>query len=220
MKALPNGIKYGLCSYTDRRKSLVSLPKGYVQSALADADYQTLSAEFGINVALIKTVIGVESAGSGFLLNEAAPARPKILFEARWFYDLTPQPVSKTRPDLSSPTWNRSLYKGGSAEWDRLMDAIGFDEVAALKSASWGMGQVMGFNFGVAGCASVQQFVTENFAGEYWQARHMLNFIKSNGLMDKLRRADWAGFARGYNGEGYRQNQYDRKLADAYRRFS
>jgi hypothetical protein len=222
MKPVASGIEYSYpcIAYSDGRKSVCKIPSGYSQLALSEADYQDLSSEFGLEVALIKTVMDVESSGSGFLLNEPAPARPKILFEAQWFYKLTPKPVSKTRPDLSSPTWNRALYKGGSAEWSRLLDAMDFDEVQAVKSASFGLGQVMGFNYPAAGCSSLQQFIQENFAGEYWQARHMLNFIKNNNLLDELQRKDWAGFACGYNGPGYKANQYDIKLAQAYQRHS
>ena len=36
---------------------------------------------------------------------------------------------------------------------------------------------------------------------------------------DELRRHDWAGFARGYNGRNYKINQYDVKIAAAYKRF-
>jgi len=220
MQAVPSGIEYSFppITYADGRKSIVKIPSGHVQSALSDKDYQDLSSEFGLDIAMIKAVVEVESAGSGFLLKEPAPARPKILFEAHWFYQLTPKPVSQTRPDLSSKTWNKSLYKGGSAEWQRLLDAMGFDEIQALKSASYGLGQVMGFNYTVAGCDSIQQFVEENFAGEYWQARHMMNFIVHNGLKDELKHQDWAGFAKGYNGPGYALNHYDTKLANAYHR--
>jgi N-acetylmuramidase len=220
MKSVPSGIEYvyPAISYPDGRKSIVKIPQGYIQPALSDSDYQDLSSEFDLKVAMLKAVIEVESAGSGFQLNEPVPARPKILFEAHWFYKLTPKPVSKTRPDLSSPRWNRSLYKGGSAEWGRLLDAMEFDEIQALKSASYGLGQIMGFNYPVAGCNSIQQFIQENFAGEYWQARHMMNFIVNKGLRDELKRQNWAGFAQGYNGAGYRQNSYDTKLANAYHR--
>ena len=41
-------------------------------------------------------------------------------------------------------------------------------------------------------------------------------FLKANGLISKLQRHDWAGFARGYNGSAYAKNQYDTKLAVAY----
>jgi hypothetical protein len=220
MRSVPSGIEYiySPVSYSDGRKSIVNIPTGYVQPALSDQDYKDLSSEFDLEIAMIRAVMEVESAGSGFLLNEPAPARPKILFEAHWFYELTPKPVSRTRPDLSTPTWNKRLYKGGSAEWGRLLDAMEFDEIQALKSASYGLGQVMGFNYTVAGCSSIQQFIQENFAGEYWQARHMMNFIVNKGLRNKLKRQDWAGFALGYNGEDYLANSYDTKLADAYHR--
>ena len=219
MKPVPSGVSYEFpTKYQDGRKSICKIPQGYVQEALSEKDFQDLSREFGLEIAIIKAVMEVEAAGSGFLIKEPAPARPKILFEAHWFYQLTPKPVSKTRPDLSSPRWNRSLYKGGSAEWNRLLDAMEFDEVQALKSASYGIGQVMGFNYTVAGCNSIQQFIEENFAGEYWQARHMMNFIVNNNLLDELKRLNWAGFAHRYNGSGYRHNHYDTKLARAYHR--
>ncbi len=222
MKPVPSGINYTYppIQYQDGRKSICTIPEGYIQAALSDGDLQDLSNEFGLDVAVIKAVMAVEAGGSGFLLNEPSPARPKILFEAHIFYKETPKPVSRDRPDLSSRSWNRNLYQGGSAEWQRLLDAMTFDEVPALRSASYGLGQVMGFNHTSAGCSSIQQFIQENFAGEYWQARHMMNFIVNKNLLDALRRKDWAVFAQRYNGEGYRQNQYDTKLANAYQRAS
>ena len=221
MKLIPNGIEYVYppAAYSDGRKSVCKIPSGYVQPALSKSDYQDLSHEFGLELALVKAVMDVESAGSGFLLKETAPARPKLLFEAQWFYALTPKPVSKSRPDLSSPTWDQSLYIGGSAEWDkRLFDAMEFDEIQALKSASFGLGQVMGFNYPAAGCNSIQQFIEENFAGEYWQARHMMNFIVHEKLLNHLKKHSWDKFALGYNGSGYRKNGYDIKLEEAYKK--
>jgi hypothetical protein len=188
------------------------------QRAIADADIAELSEAWEVDPCHLRAVLDVESAGSGFLLREPAPARPKILFEAHWFYRLTPLPVSWTRPDLSTRHWNRKLYQGGSREWDRLRDAMGFDPVQALKSASWGLGQVMGFNYAAAGCATIEQFVVECFEGEMQQFNHVLNFIEHNGLMGHLRAGRWAAFARGYNGSGYRANRYDEKLAAAVRK--
>jgi hypothetical protein len=73
----------------------------------------------------------------------------------------------------------------------------------------------MGFNFKLAGCLSVEEFVMETFSGEAAQFAHMLNFIDNNDLMDDLRRGDWRGFAKGYNGAGYAANDYHNKLAMA-----
>jgi len=188
------------------------------QRAISDDDIRELAELHKVRPSHLDAVRQVEAAGSGFLLNEPPPTRPKILFEAHWFYKLTPLPVSKTRPDLSSRYWNRRLYKGGSAEWSRLEDACEFDITQALKSVSWGLGQVMGFNYMAAGCESIEQFVVEAFTGEREQFQHMLNFIEHNGLMGHLRAGRWASFARGYNGSGYRANRYDEKLARAARR--
>lgn len=220
MKPIPLGIKYiyPAVAYADGRQSICSIPTGYIQPALREGDYDALSQEFNLEVAVIKAVIEVESNGCGFLIKEPPPARPKILFEAHSFYKLTPVAVSQSRPDLSCPKWNRDLYKGGSGEWQRLLDAMRFDEINALKSASYGLGQVMGFNYPSAGCNSIQDFIQENFAGEYWQGRHMMNFIAHNNLIEALRHHNWERFALGYNGKDFKSHGYHTKLAKAYQK--
>ncbi len=213
----------------DGRLLLVSYNGNPPQLALSDNAVADLAKSTGIPLCHLKAVLAVESVGSGFLLHEPYPARPKILFEAHWFYKLSGNfPISRIRPDLSSKHWNRRLYKGGSAEWGRLEDALGLAEDlaespddermlkhAALKSCSWGLGQVMGFNYKIAGCDSIEQFVRENHQGEKQQFLHMLSFIEENGLTSALRKGDWHAFARGYNGAGYRKNKYHLKLARA-----
>jgi len=201
------------------RKFIVNMPANHLPRPLSASDYQRAAAEFGLDVAVLHAVLEVESSGHGFL-EEPAPARPKILFEAHWFYSLTPKPVSQTRPDLSSRNWNRNLYKGGAAEWTRLFDAMSFDPIPALQSASWGLGQVMGFNHKSAGCRSVEELVEEAHQSEYHQLRHMLNFCQSNNLIIHLRNKDWHAFASGYNGAGYRENNYHGKLAASFSSWS
>ena len=46
------------------------------------------------------------------------------------------------------------------------------------------------------------------------------NFITSNSLDGALRNHQWAKLAAGYNGPGYKDNQYDTKLANAYAKYS
>ena len=204
----------------DSRKFVVSIPDGHEQKALNIDAYQKAAKEFGLETACVRAVVAIEASGSGFLLKEKSPSRPKIMFEAHHFYKNTNVAVSQVRPDLATRRWNPKLYKGGSAEWNRLLDAMQFDTPAALKSASWGLGQVLGSNFKAAGCKSVEQMVVEAHMGEFEQLRHMLNFCKNNGLIPPLKSKDWAKFARGYNGPAYKKNSYDQKLAAAYRRFS
>ena len=203
-----------------KRAFVSTIAIGAQQAALSPQDYIEISKEFGIEVAAVRAVVEIESAGSGFLIKEPPPARPKILFEAHIFYRETPKLVSKIRPDLSSRSYNRSLYKGGSAEWQRLIDAMAFDPIPALRSASWGLGQVMGFNHKRVGCNSVEQMVVEAHQGESQQARHMITFCKTdNQLYTALRSRDWSTFARIYNGPGYKKNRYDDKLAASYHRW-
>lgn len=207
----------------DGRQMIVQIPSFWVQKALSKGDCKKLAGEFNVPYASIKAVIEVESAGSGFNLSEPAPCRPKILFEGHWFYKLTSQPVSKSRPDLSYPSWTKKFYLSGSKEWDvRLLDAMKFDPLNAIRSASWGLGQVMGFNHLSAGCKTIEQFVIEAHMGEYEQARHMFNFCKnhpSGQLIKALQTRDWVTFARIYNGPGFAKNQYDKKLAQAFAKY-
>ena len=183
---------------------------------LAMADYQAVANAIRCEVAAVRAVVSVEAAGSGFY----SDGRPKILFEAHWFGDLTSDDYDDDYPSISSPVWNRDLYIGGVGEWDRLYLACTLDRAAAMKSASWGLGQVMGFNHKAAGYADVEAFVRDMHLSEGKQLMAMFNFIKTNGLDRALIRKDWATFARGYNGEGYRENAYDEKLADAYAKWS
>ena len=45
-------------------------------------------------------------------------------------------------------------------------------------------------------------------------------FLKANGLATLLRKKDWTGFAKRYNGMSYWRNHYDVKLAEQYQRFA
>jgi peptidoglycan hydrolase-like protein with peptidoglycan-binding domain len=166
------------------------------------------------DVALIHAVANIEAPRSGYLPS----GRPTILFEAASFYKLTGGRFGVS--NISSPTWNRSLYKGGEAEYPRLAQAMALDRTSALKSASWGAFQIMGFNYQSAGFASVEDFVKAMYESEGNQLEAFIHFLQHSGLVDALRDKRWADFARGYNGPGFAENQYDVKLAAAYQRFS
>lgn len=181
---------------------------------LTNSDYEQCANLLGVNVAIIRAIVDVEAAGYGFL----SDGRPKILFERHWFYKLTPLPVSRTRPDLS----NRKPggYLGGSREWERLNAAILYDRTAALKSASWGLGQIMGFNHAASGYPTVENFVVAMHESEGKQLQAMMQFIKHDTQMHSaLRSNNFAQFAKLYNGIAYRRNAYDTKLAAAYQKY-
>jgi hypothetical protein len=98
---------------------------------------------------------------------------------------------------------------------------MALDKDAALKSASWGLGQVMGMNCATVGYASAQDFVSAMKANEDNQLMASARFIKNDrALCAALQDHDWAGFARRYNGPAYADNHYDTRLAQAFQQLS
>jgi hypothetical protein len=175
------------------------------ETAIAEA-----ARKLDCEVSSVRAVIDVESRG-GFLPD----GRPKILFERHYFSRLTGGRFDSSNPGISHGQWG-GYGAGGAHQYDRLAEAIACDRNAALRSASWGMFQIMGDNFKVAGFADVEAFVQAMVSGEAAHLDAFVAFVKKNGLADELARHDWAGFARGYNGPAYRTNRYDEKLAAAY----
>lgn len=115
---------------------------------LDDADIVAEAQRLGCEPAAIWAVCEVESAGSGFLPD----GRPKILFEAKAFHTQTDGAYDGSHPNISSPSWDRSLYgASGAHQYVRLAEAVALDREAALNSASWGRFQIMGFNHEMVG---------------------------------------------------------------------
>jgi hypothetical protein len=176
------------------------------------AGIQRAARVIGCDAAAVSAVVAVESAGSGFL----SDGRPRILFEAHQFSRLTGNFYDAAHPTLSSPTWNAKLYAGGAAEYQRLYAAVQLDGEAAVQACSWGLMQVMGFNWEHCGERSLHGFLLAMHHNEDVQLALAAHYIVDRDLAAALRQHDWAAFARGYNGPGYARNQYDRKLAAAY----
>jgi N-acetylmuramidase len=183
---------------------------------LTDADYAAAAESLGCEIAAIRAVADVESAGEGF----NADGTPKILFEGHKFSQFTEGEFDTTHPTLSYPKWSRQFYgKTQAEEHRRLTDARKLHSTAALLSTSWGKFQIMGFNFGACGFTSVDWFVSAMCSGEKAQLDAFVEYIKSRGLADELVEHRWSDFARLYNGPQYAVNRYDTKMAAAYRRY-
>lgn len=105
-----------------------------------------------------------------------------------------------------------------AARWRLVAKAAAIDSKAAHESVSWGIGQVMGAHWSWLGYANVDTLVAEARAGVGGQIRLMARFIDKAGLLPAIRRRDWVAFARGYNGAAFARNDYDRKLAAAYKK--
>ena len=89
----------------------------------------------------------------------------------------------------------------------------------ANYAASWGMFQVMGFNYKTCGCKSIDEFVEKMCTSHEQQLLLSINFIKNSNLMVPLQKRQWATFAKGYNGPGFAQNKYHIKLQAAYNNY-
>lgn len=179
--------------------------------ALSSTGFQSAVDSLGVDPATIWAMLSVETLGRGYLPDR----RPQILFERHIFHKLAGGQWDQTNPDISNAQPG-GYGPSGAAQYSRLGAAAALDQEAALKSASWGLGQVMGENFAVAGFADVGSMVAAMAASEDAQLAAVVDFIASNGLDKALQKQDWASYARGYNGASYAKNSYDTKLAQAY----
>jgi peptidoglycan hydrolase-like protein with peptidoglycan-binding domain len=148
-----------------------------------------------------------------------ADKRPQILFERHIFHKLTDGRFDSLNPNISNPTPG-GYGAGGAHQYDRLSLAMGLDEGAALQSASWGIGQVLGENYREAGCASPQDLARQAFASEDHQLLAVANEIIADGAAGALAAHDWRTFARIYNGPNYAKNNYDSTIRTWYEKFN
>lgn len=183
---------------------------------LCDADYKAAALSLGCSVAAIKAVFLVEAPRGGFNPDDS----PVTLFEGHKFHAYTDGLFDKSHPTLSFPKWTRQHYgKGWEEEKVRLNKAVSLDREAALMSTSWGRAQIMGFNYGMVGFVTLQAFINAMFTSEAEHLKAFCSFVKARKLTQHLRDLNWDAFALGYNGSGYKLNQYEIKMANAYNLF-
>ncbi|HEX8266094.1 MAG TPA: N-acetylmuramidase family protein [Pyrinomonadaceae bacterium] len=180
------------------------------------SDFETGANEMRCEPEAIMAVFSVESNGSGFLPS----GKLKILFERHKFYKYADKQKrdewARKHPNICNK--KSGGYFGGEDEYKRFNFAFSLDKHAALMSCSIGAGQTMGFNYALLGFRTVDEMWDYARTRERAQLDLFLRYCRETGLADELRRHDWAGFARGYNGEGYKRNKYDAKMAAAYKK--
>ena len=180
---------------------------------VSEADIAGAASSFGLTPAMVGAIYDVESRGRGM---SAATGLPVILYEPHVFSRLTARRFDETHRDISYPKWKTLPYPATqTGRYDQLFAACALAPSEAFQSASWGLGQVMGFNYRVCGFDDVWRFVLAMASGERAQLEAMLAFIKGNSLIPALLRKDWRTVAKIYNGEG-QVDLYARRLAEAY----
>jgi len=120
---------------------------------LSEEDYAIAARTLDVDVASIKAVAEVETAGEAFGQN----GRPKILFERHYFHRFTNGNFDNVHPAISNH--RAGGYGRFSVQYTKLETAYQLNPNAALRSASWGRFQIMGDNFRAAGYDSVVEFV-------------------------------------------------------------
>lgn len=169
---------------------------------------------FGLDPKVVYAVLITESAGK-----TVDPKTGKVIirFEPHVFAKLTARKklnkskVSKSEieqhgakvlnPGMAHINDGRSRKGGQDAEWETLARAQAIDSEAAIMATSWGLGQIMGFNYKAAGFKSAQEMLDMFASGVQGQVRGTLKFITSNPKMVRaLQARDFPAFVAIYNG--------------------
>ncbi len=187
-----------------------------MKTGISEQLFINAAKKIGCSVAMVKAIYEVESQGSGFLPNGDV----KILFEPHIFWkELRNKGIKPIVSDICYPTWGTKPYGKVSEQHKRLARAVIIDRDAALKSASWGLFQILGNNYKLCGCVSLQGFINKMSESEESQLELFVNYIINSHLDDEMREEDCAGFARAYNGPMYAKNSYDKKIKAALEKY-
>lgn len=206
---------------------MATLPFPCTATPLSANGIQNAIDTLGIDAATLWAMLHVETMGCGYL----ASRRPQILFERHIFSQLTNGAWDATAPDVSNPVQG-GYGASGDFQYTRLGKAYSLNPAdpadpsvptatrsAALASASWGLGQVLGTNAATVGFGAIQDMVAAMTGSEDGQLQAVVGFIQARKLQTALQQQDWATYAGKYNGPNYAKNQYDTKLAQAYALF-
>lgn len=171
----------------------------------------------GVTIPQVRAVIAVES---GKLGGFGTDGRPIILYEPHIFSRLTQHRYDDTHGGVSYLRWKAKPYPASQADrWAQLEYAANLDRPAAIQSASYGLFQIMGFNFKVCGFTDPEAFFAAMHVSEREHLMAFVGFVKGNSLDRHLIAGDWEAFARGYNGPG-QAPAYAAKLAAAHAKWS
>lgn len=182
---------------------------------LTESDFKLVAEELNVEVAAIKAVVEIEAGKTmkGFW----APGIPVINFD-RTMYNKYRNKVS-SKEGAKGEKVPEGLTGYALKEWTELINARKNNAQGANMGTFWGMFQIGGFNYKLCGCESVDEFVKRMAYSELEQLQLFAMFITNSGMVESLRKKDWATFARKYNGPSYASRGYHTKMAKAYARF-
>lgn len=183
---------------------------------LTESDFKIVAEELDVEVAAIKAVVEIEAgkAMKGFW----APGIPVINFDRSMYVKYRNKVPSTEGAKGEQVPDGLSGY--ALKEWTELIKARKTNAQGANMGTFWGMFQIGGFNYKLCGCESVNEFVERMAFSELEQLQLFAVFITNSGMVESLRKKDWATFARKYNGPSYAKRGYHTKMAKAYKKYS
>ncbi len=181
-----------------------------------------LAAEYGVDERVAKAVIKIESGGSGFRNGRLIMRFEPHVFKARF------SALFQEHFQMGDPAWNgdghrvnvggewKTFHGNQDMEYQAQLIAADIAERAAFEAASYGAGQIMGFNHAACGYSSARVMAHEFQQSEEAQLRAMFQYFKHSGALACLVAGDLLGFAKIYNGPGQAQF-YANKIREAMR---
>jgi hypothetical protein len=164
-----------------------------------------LATKYFVPLATILGVVEQESAGVIFAEVDGRQ-EPVVRHEGHYLY-------KRLKDDQLTRAKNAGLVssKAGGVKnpaqqadrWHKLITpAMNINRAAEIESVSWGVGQVMGAHWKSLGFLDAESFLHYVRSGVREQMDVMLRFCDENGLLDEMRRGDFVGFTKVYNGPG------------------
>ena len=182
----------------------------------SEAAFQHAADALKCNVAAIKAIAKIEAGAYGAFLDSGEPV---ILFERHKFHRHTGGRFDKSHPDLSRKVGGG--YGKVSEQHAKLARAAALDRDAALKSASWGLFQILGENFEQAGHSTLQSFINAMYRDVDDHLAALVCFIQADSrLLRAIRAEDFDTFARIYNGRDYWKSHYHTRMQAAFESFN
>lgn len=167
--------------------------------------YQATAKELDIAPAQVRAFAIVESDEKPF----TPSGNPVVRFEAGYWKRFRVATKAATIFDKAKNPADLD------ARWEQFLRMKQVDETAAILSHSFGLFQLMGFNFKHALCADPVTFLGEHMTVE-GQFKLFRRFVKmSPALLSAIRMNKPDGVGHHYNGPQYKRNKYDVKWAAA-----
>lgn len=174
-----------------------SQPTG-VKPSLLDL-YQATAKELDVSPTQVRAFAIVESDEKPF----TAKGNPVVRFESGYWTRFR----VASKPAIAFD--KAKNYSDLDSRWSQFQDMCAINETAAIMSHSFGIFQLMGFNFKLALCADPASFLKENMTVE-GQFKMFRRFVKmSPALLSAIRLNKPDGVGHHYNGPAYKKHKYD-----------